>query len=150
LRDLALGGLTRAVPRGDVRDLVRHHARQFRLRVGFENQPRVHEEEAARQRERVNVFRIDDLDGEWHLGVGVAHQVLAHPVHIFGNHRIVDNLRLPLDVLRELLAQRDFFIDRVEIDALADVAIADLVGILLFVAGPYWKSDQGKKGASGG
>ena len=37
LCNLATASLTGTVPRGDVGDFVRHHARKFRFRVRFEN-----------------------------------------------------------------------------------------------------------------
>jgi len=40
------------VARRDVRDFVRHHARQFGFAIGFQNPAGVDEEESARQRER--------------------------------------------------------------------------------------------------
>ena len=120
-----------AVARRDVRDLVRHDAGQFGFVLGLQDQAGVHEEEAARQRERVHFFGVEHLDGEGHLGVGVAHQVLADAVDVLGDDRIVDDLGLALDFLRQLLAEGDFFLERVEVDALADIAIADFVGIFL-------------------
>ncbi len=121
--------------RRDVSDFMRHHARHLGFVVGVEQNAGVDEEEAAGQREGVDLFRIDDLDGERNLGVGVAHQVLPDPVDVFRDDRIVDNLGLPLDFLGHLLAQRDFFLDRVEVHALADIAIADFVGVLFLAAG---------------
>ena len=56
-------------------------------------------------------------------------------------HRIVDDLGLALDFLRQSLAEGDFLFQRIEVDAAADVAIADLVGILILVL---------SQGASGG
>ena len=64
---LAARGLLGAVAGGDVRDLVRHHARQFRFVVGFQDQPGVDEEEAAGKREGVHFFGVDHLDGERNL-----------------------------------------------------------------------------------
>ena len=102
---LAAGGLPRAVARGHMRDLVRHHARQFGFAIRLQNQAGIHEEEAAGQRESVHFLGIEHLDGERNLGVGVAHQVLADAVDVFGDDRVVDDLRLPLDFLRQLLAE---------------------------------------------
>ena len=45
---------------------------------------------------------------------------------------IVDDLGLALHFLRQLLAERDFLVEGVEIHALADIAVADRVGIFLF------------------
>ena len=114
-------------------DFVRHHAGHLGFVVGVQQNPGVDEEEPARQREGVDLFRIDHLDGERNFRIRVPHQILANPVHVFGDDRIVDNLGLTLHFLGHLLAQRDLFFDRVEVDALTDVAIADFVGIFFFV-----------------
>ena len=47
-------------------------------------------------------------------------------VDVLGDHRIVDDLGLALHFLGQLLAQADLFLQRVEVDALADIAVADL------------------------
>ncbi len=135
LRDLAASSLPRAVPRGHVRDLMRHHAGQFRFAVRLQNQPGVDEEESAGQRERIHFFAVDHLDGERHLGVRIPHQVLAHAIYVLRDHRVVDDLGLPLHLLRQPFADRDLFLDRVEIHALSDVAISDLFGVFLGVCG---------------
>ena len=117
--------------RGHVRDLVRHHARQFGFAIRLQDQARVHEEEPAGQSESVHLFGIDHLDGERNFGVGIAHQVLADPVDVLGDDRVVDDLGLALHFLRQPLAEGDFLLQRPEIDAFADVPIADFVGIFL-------------------
>ena len=114
------------MPRGNVRNLVRHHTGQFSLVIGCRNYAGVHEKEATRQRERVNLFRVDHLNCERNLRIGIAHQILANAIDIFRNDRIVDDLRLALHFLRHLFADADFFFDRVEVQAFADIAIADL------------------------
>ena len=131
--DLPLGGLPGAVARGHVGDFVRHHAGQFGFGLGLQDQAGVHEEEAARQREGVHFLGIQHLDGEGNLGVGVADQVLPDAVDVLGDDRVVDDLGLALHFLRQLLAESDLLLQGVEIDALADVAIADFLGILLLI-----------------
>ena len=111
LRDFALGGVLGAVPRGHVRDLVRHHARQFRFGIGAQDQSAIHVEKSARQRERIHHIGIDHLDREGNLRVRIAHQVLPHAVHVFGHDRIVDQLRRALHFLRQALAQRDLALE---------------------------------------
>jgi hypothetical protein len=106
-------------------------------------------EEPARQRERVHLFGIQHFDGERNFGVGVAHQVLADPVHIFGDDRIIHNLGLAFDFLRQLLAYGDFLFQGVEIDALTHIPIADLVGIFFLVVGKgasWQKSESCQEG----
>ena len=131
--DLPARRLPRAVPRRDVSDLVRHHACELGFVLRLQDQPGVHEEEAARQRHRVHFFGVQHLDRDRHLRVRVADEVLADAIDVLGDDRIVDDFRLALDLLRDLLAERDLLLDRVEVDALADVAIADGIGIFLFV-----------------
>ena len=132
-----LGGLLGAVAGGDVRDFMRHDAGQFGFGFGLQHQPGVHEEEAAGQGERVDFFGIQHLDGEGNLGVGVPHQILADAVDVFGNDRIVDDLGLALHFLRQLFAECDFLFQGVEVDAFADIAIADLFGIFFLVPGLF-------------
>ena len=64
------------MPRRHVRDLVRHHARHFGFVIGIQQNAGIHEKEAARQRERIDLFGIDHFDRERNLGIGVANQVL--------------------------------------------------------------------------
>ncbi len=118
--------------RSDVRNLVCHHSRQFRFVVSRQNQPGIHKEEAARKSKRVHLVRVDDLNGEGDLRVGIAHDVLSHSVHVFRDHRIGDYLRRLLDLLGILLAHRDLLVEVVPVaDAASasDVAIADGIEI---------------------
>ena len=116
-----------------MRDFMRHHAGQFGLRIRLQDQPGVDEEKSARQRECVDVFRVDHLDGERHLGVGVAHQVLPDAVHVLGDNRVVDDLGLPLHLLRQPFAERNLFFKRIEVYALTHVPVADRIGILVLI-----------------
>jgi hypothetical protein len=127
--DLAARRLARTMARCHVGDLVRHYAGQFRFGIRFQNQPGVDEEESTRQGECIDILAVDHLNGERHLRIGIAHQILPNPVDILGDNRIVDDLGLPLHFLGELFAERDFFFDRVEVNAFTDVSIADLIGI---------------------
>ena len=70
-----------------MRDLVRHHAGEFGFVVGRENQSAVDVEESAGQREGVDFIVIEDLDGEGHARVGVAHQVLTNAIDVFVDDR---------------------------------------------------------------
>jgi hypothetical protein len=114
-------------------NFVSHDAREFSLAFRLQDEAGVDEEEAAGQGKGVHLFRIQHFDSEGHLGIGISDEVLPDAAHIFGNNRIVDDLRLPLDFLRQLLAKRDFLFKGVEIDALADIAFADRIRILLWI-----------------
>ena len=133
VRELSARGLPRAMPGRHVRDLVRHHARQFGFVIGFQDQPGIDEEESAGKRKGVDLLGVDHLDRERDLGIGIAHQVLAHAIHILGDDRVVDDLGLALDFLRHLLAERDLLFERIEVHPLAYVAVADLVWVFLLV-----------------
>ena len=63
----------------------------------------------------------------------VADDVLSYAIHVLRDDRIVDDLGLVLHFLGQLLAEGDLFLQRVEVRTLGDIAIADLVRILLFV-----------------
>src|SRR5208282_4280989 len=115
----------------NVRDLMRHDARQLRFFVRVEDQAAVHVEEAAWQRESVHHIRIDHLDREGHARVRIAHQVLPDAIHVFHHHWIIDKFCRAVHLLRQLLAERDLVLQGIEVEALADVAIADGVNVIL-------------------
>ena len=142
--------LARRVPRGHVADFVRHGAGQLSFGFGHPDQPGIDENIAARQREGIDGVVLDDLEADWDLGVGVARQVLAEAIDVLANDGIVYHLGLPLDFDGQLLTHSHLFVDRVEIHALAHIAIADLVGILLFViAGKRGRNQKGAGGNEG-
>jgi len=76
------------------------------------------QKESAGQREGVDFLAIDDLDVTEPLRRNSA-PVLTHPVHILGNYRIVNDLGLLLDFLREPFSERNLFFKRVEVYPLA-------------------------------
>ena len=131
---LAAGLLARPVARAHVRDLVRHHASHFRFVIGGEDQAGIYVEESAGKGEGVDGIIVNNFDSERHLGVGVAHQVLADAVHVLGDYRILHQLHACLNLLGILLADGDLFLYRIPIAqaAAADVAIADGVNVVLF------------------
>ena len=131
--ELRAGRAPRAVPGCDMGDLVRHHARQLRLVLGQLDEAGVDVEVTAGQRERVHLVGIDHLDCEWHPSVRVANEVLPDPVDVLGDDRVVDDLGVLLDLGRELPAELDFLLEAVEVDGLADAALADLRDIFLGV-----------------
>ncbi len=135
LHQLALGGVLGAVARGDVRNFVGHHAGEFGFFLRAEDQAAVDIEKSTRQCEGVDFVGIDHFDGEGHARIGIAHQVLPHAVHVFGDHRVIDQLGGALDFLRESLAEGDFVLQRIQIDAFADAAIANGFHVFLGVFG---------------
>ena len=139
VNDVAAGLFAGHMAGGDVRDFMRHHARQLSFVIGGQNQPRVDVEKSARQREGVDLVGVDDLDGEGHLGIGVAHQVLADAVHILRDHRIGNQFRGVLNLLRILPAHGNLLVQRVPVPCTASathVAVADRVdGAQRFLAG---------------
>ncbi len=108
---------------------MRHHARQFGLLVRVQNQAAVDVEKSARQRKRIHHVRIDNLNCKRNLGVGIAHQVLTHAVHVLIHHRVVDEFRLLLDLGRKLLAQRNLMFQRIEIQPVPHVTISNRVDV---------------------
>ena len=130
---LPLGGAFGAVPRGDVGDFMGHDAGEFRLAFRAQEEAGVDEEKTARQRERVHFTAVDQLDREGHLGVGVPHQILPHAIDVFGDHRVIDDLRVAFHVLRQRLAESDLLLERVEVHSLADLAVADRVNVFFLV-----------------
>jgi len=118
------------MPRRNVGNLMRHHPGQFRLGLRLEDQAGVDKEESARQGEGIDLFGIQDLDGERHFGIGVPHQILADSADILRDDGVVYDLCLPLYLLRHLFAKGNLFLERVEVDPLVYIPISDRVGIL--------------------
>ena len=119
--------------RRDVGDLMCHHARELGFLVGCQNQPRIHIEEPTGQREGVHFIGIDDLDGERHLRVGVAHQVLPDSVHILIDHRVLNHLGAGFHHLGVFLAHTDLAFDRIPVShaAAPDFTVADGIHVVL-------------------
>ncbi len=65
------------------------------------------------------------------MRVRIADEILADAVDVLVDDRVVDELGLALDFGGELFAEGDFAFERVEIYAVADVAVADGVHVLL-------------------
>ena len=84
LRVVEAGHLADGMVGADVGGLVSHDAGQFRLFVGVQDEAGVDVEEAAGKGKGVDLVRIDDLDGEGHLAVGVLDDVLADAVDVLG------------------------------------------------------------------
>jgi hypothetical protein len=95
----------------DVRDFVPHNTRELCLIVGRHDQSSVDVKETTRQREGVDLVRIDDFDRKGNLGIGVPHQGLADPVHIFIHDRIGEQFDGTLHFAGELASQLDFLFD---------------------------------------
>ena len=125
----------RAVTRRHVGNLVRHDPSEFGFVLSQLDQAGVDIEVAARQGERVDLVGVDHLDCERHLGIGIVDDVLSDPVDVLGDHWILHDLGVPLDVCGQLLAKLDFLFQAVEVDRLANVAVANLGDILLVVIG---------------
>ena len=144
--ELPAGGLPCAVARGYVRDFVRHHAGQLGFGIGFQDQAGVHKEKPAGQGKGIHLFGIQHLDGERHFGVRVPDQVLTHAVYVLRDDRVVDDLRLALHLLRQLFAESDLLLEGVEVYALANVAVANRLGIFLLIFGEGARRQQAECG----
>src|SRR5262249_61020849 len=94
-------------------------------------------EKAARQREGVNLVRVDHLDRERDFRVRVQHDVLSHAVDILGDDWVVNELRVPVNFGGELAAESDLLVYRVEINlAFVDVPLADQLGVFFLTQRP--------------
>src|SRR5882724_4034168 len=137
LEYLSLGRVLRAMPRGQVGYFVRHDTRQFRLLLRAKNQSAIYIEESAWQSERIDHVGIDYLDREWHSRIRIAHEVLSDAAYILGYDWVVDELRRALNLLCQLLTERDFFFQRIEVGTLADFPIANRIDIVFGVFRVY-------------
>src|SRR6516225_5929845 len=116
----------------DVSRLMRHDAGEFRFFVRVKDQAGVDIEEAPGQGHRVDLVRVDDLDGEGNLAVRVLDYVLADTVHILRYDRVSDEPGALFDFGGISLAHLDFSIGGVPVphSTSADVAVADRADVL--------------------
>ena len=128
-------------------NFVGHDASEFGFRIGLEHEARINEEESAGEGEGVDFFRVQHLDGKGHFGIRVPDEVLPNAVDVLGDDGVVDNLGLALDFLRQLFAECDFLLQRVEVHTLTDVAVADFLGVVLFLV--PGESTHGQQAANG-
>src|SRR5260370_27852510 len=125
------------MPRGHVRYFVGHDSRQFRLLLRAKNQPAIYVKESTWQRKRIDLVGIDHLDRKRHPRIRIAHEVLTDAVYVLRDDRVVDKLRRPLDVLRQLLAKRNFLFQRIEVGAPTHLSIADRLDIVFRIPRVY-------------
>src|SRR5258708_35223094 len=93
--------------------------------------------EPARQGEGIDLIGVDDLDRERNLRIRIAHNILAHPVNILGDHRVLNQLYGRLYLLGILPTQGDLFLDAIPVanaGLATHVAFADGVHIRLAAA----------------
>ena len=116
-----------------VGNLVSQRAGKLVLVASQFDEPGVDEHVPARKGKRIHLLAIDHAKCERHFGVRVARQILPHAVDIFGENGIVVNLRFARHFVGQLFAPRHFLVDGIEVETLADIAVADLAGIVLLV-----------------
>ena len=131
----------------DVGGLVGHDAGKFGLFVSGHDEAGVDVEEAAGKGHGVDLVRVDDLDGEGDLAIGVLDDVLTDAVDVFDDDGVGDEVGGLLDLHRVGLADADLPVGGVPVAdaATADVAVAYGVDVI-FAAG----LDVGIKGFTGG
>src|SRR5437588_7810454 len=111
---------------------MRHGAGKLVFFVGQFDETAVDEDEASGEGKCIGLLALNYPKRERHSGIRVPRQVLPYTVDVFGDQRLVHNPCLPRDFLSQLLAQRDLLFQRVKVDSLPHVAIADLARVVLF------------------
>ena len=96
---------------GNMRDLMRHHAGEFGFAVNCQDQSAIHVQVAAGKGENLGVLRIDDLDGDGHLRVGVAGEFLAEAVYVIADAQIGNEFGMPVNALGQRIAQSLLFFE---------------------------------------
>ena len=109
---LALGRLRGAVPQHDVRELVRHDAGDLAFGGRRLNHPAVQEHRPARQRERIDLAKIDDVERVPELGLAelrrdLIDQAVADPLDEILGAPVVEERHLLPDLCRRLLPELD-------------------------------------------
>src|SRR5437764_15462328 len=87
------------------------------------------ENEPTRKRERVDLVRLDNLEGNREHHVRTAGKILPQTVYVFRDDRVIDNPRLLLNFYRQLFAEGDLLLHAVEVDAARNLAVADRFGV---------------------
>ncbi len=113
-----LRGLRGPVPQRHVADLVREDARHFPFALGRLDHPAVDVHRAARQRERVDLPHVDDLERVLELGMPLArrnplHQPASDVRHVRGHGVVAEERQLLLDLDGGLAAELDVLLRRV-------------------------------------
>src|SRR5262245_16544877 len=130
--DGRFGCLLDAVSRGNVGNLVGHHACKLSLAVGRQYRSLVYVKKSAGQCESIHVIGVQHFDRKGNLRIGVKREVLPDSIHIFGHHRVFDELALSVDISCKLAPHIHFFVKRVEVDlVLVNVALADKFWVLI-------------------
>src|SRR5262245_45044092 len=118
LRQSRFRRLIGAMPQGHVRDLVRHHARQFALVTGGRNRAGVDEQISAGQGEGVDLARRDDSKLIWEsLAGGFRRQLRAELFDVTFDLRIFEHRRLGQNLLSRLAAYLNVLLRAEEIEA---------------------------------
>jgi hypothetical protein len=86
---------------------------------------------------------VDHADGHGYAGFGIGCNFLGDTIQVFGDGGIVEEFLGALDFLAELFAKFLLAIQRKEIDALADISVADGVKILVGMGGFELRSGLG-------
>src|SRR5207253_10378145 len=80
-----------------------------------ENQTGTDVKESTGKRKGIHVVVINNLDGESHLRIRVADQILSQTIYILGDNQIVNHLGLGFDLLRNLFAQSNLLLKAIPI-----------------------------------
>src|SRR5262245_37945330 len=118
LRQSRFRRLIGAMTQGYVRNLVRHHARQFALVAGGRNRAGVNEQISAGQGERVDLARRDDSKLIWEsFAGGFRRQLRAELFDVALDLRVVEHRRLGQNLLSRLAAYLNVLLRAEEIEA---------------------------------
>ena len=117
---LPLGRLGRAVAQGHVRDLVRHHPRHFGFGLGRLDHAAVQEHRSARQRERVDLPEIDDVEAVAELRLTIVgrdglDETVADPLREVLDALVVQHRHLLTDFRGRLLPELDVLLGGVTV-----------------------------------
>src|SRR5690348_11496067 len=116
---------------GNVGDLVGHHGGEFGFIIGGENQGAVHIQKSAGKAVGAgNIAGVDDLGGEGNFGVGIADDLLSEAVDVGVHGIVVDHLGGAIETRRDIAAEFELALYRVQVEAVADAALADVVDVV--------------------
>src|SRR6185437_830970 len=116
----------------NVRNFVRHHASQFRLAIGIENQSGVNVKKPAWQRKRIHIVGINDLECKRNASVRVSDKFLSQLIDVLRHHGICDYFGRRFDFGGIVFAHLNLLLQAVPVSKAAfatDIAVTDGVNV---------------------
>ncbi len=149
IQHLLRTGLAGGVAGGGVAEFVGDNGCQFGFVVRDLQGGGVDVDVAAGERESSDFLGFEEREGNGEGDIGVAGEVLADAVDVFGDDGVFDEPGLLADFLRKLFAEGELFFEAVKIDTAGDFATADGAGVAPGIGGARQEWQGGEQSYGG-